>query len=110
MTNHLSDPAPVFGALSDPTRCAVVQRLTLGPAAVGTLAEPFDLALPTFLRHLKVLERAGLVTTRKQGRSRICQLQPDRLAEVEAWLRDTRALWEQRLDNLERYLEEGDTP
>ncbi|MEM8789271.1 MAG: metalloregulator ArsR/SmtB family transcription factor [Pseudomonadota bacterium] len=115
MTNYQPDLSPVFQALADPTRRAVVAQLTGGAAPVGKLAAPFDLALPTFLRHLRVLEDAGLVATEKRGRVRICTLRPDRLAQAERWFADTRKLWDRRLDALGRYLteekeEEGNTP
>jgi len=94
----------VFHALGDPTRRAVVQRLGRGPAAVGELAQPFKMALPSFMQHLAALEKCGLVTSRKQGRSRIYSLEPKPLEAAEKWMTDQRALWETRLDQLDSYL------
>lgn len=91
-----------FRALSDPTRRAVVQALGRGPASVSELAKPFEMALPSFLQHLKVLEDCGLVTTRKAGRVRTCTLQREPLAAAEHWLDAQRSLWTRRLDRLDR--------
>jgi DNA-binding transcriptional ArsR family regulator len=91
-----------FRALADPTRRAVVQALGRGPASVSDLARPFDMALPSFLQHLKLLEDTGLVTTAKTGRVRICSLQAEPLAAAERWLDDQRSLWTKRLDQLDR--------
>jgi DNA-binding transcriptional ArsR family regulator len=96
----------VFKALADPTRRAVLARLGDGPASVGALAEPFDMALPSFMQHLRVLERAGLVSSTKIGRVRTCTLRPEALGGAERWLADQRAMWSGRLDRLEAYLEE----
>jgi len=95
-----------FKTLADPTRRAVLARLTSGPAPVTDLAAPFDMALPSFMQHVRLLEDAGLVTTQKQGRTRICSLQPDALAEVENWLNRQRSAWNARFDRLETYLDE----
>ena len=94
----------VFHALGDPTRRAVVQRLGRGPAAVGELAQPFKMALPSFMQHLAALEKCGLVTSRKEGRSRIYSLEPKPLEAAEKWMSEQRALWETRLDQLDSYL------
>ena len=99
MANH--DIDRVFSTLSDPTRRAVVERLASGPASVSELAEPHDMALPSFLKHIDVLERAGLVTSEKVGRTRICDLRADALAPVETWLDHQRRVWEARLDRLD---------
>ena len=98
MANHLNS---FFSALSDPTRRAIIERLCNGRASVKTLAEPHDMALPTFLRHLKVLEEAGIVRTIKRGRVRTCQLDPAPLIEAQGWLEWQRQLWEGRLDRLD---------
>ena len=95
----------VFAALSDPTRLAVVERLLDGPLSVSALAEPFDIAGPSFLKHLKVLEGAGVVTSEKKGRVRTVSLAPESLQSVDVWLNRHRHQWEQRLDNLGTYLE-----
>jgi DNA-binding transcriptional ArsR family regulator len=96
----------VFQALADPTRRAVLQRLSSGTAPVSELAEPFDMALPSFLQHLKVLEGCGLVRSSKAGRVRTYQLSPQPLRAAESWIAEQRALWERRLDQLDRYLED----
>jgi DNA-binding transcriptional ArsR family regulator len=89
-----------FGALADPTRRAVIERLVSGPASVSDLAEPHDMALPSFLKHLNKLEKAGLVRTIKTGRIRMVELQPGPMAAAETWLSSQRRLWEGRLDRL----------
>jgi DNA-binding transcriptional ArsR family regulator len=94
----------VFHALSDPTRRAVLARLADGPASTSDLAQPFDMALPSFAQHMSVLERAGLVTSGKAGRVRTYSLQPDALAQGEDWLAQQRSLWTQRLDQLDAFL------
>jgi DNA-binding transcriptional ArsR family regulator len=94
----------VFRALSDPTRRRVLERLTRSPASVSELAAPFDMALPSFVQHLRVLEGCGLVRSRKAGRVRTYRLAPERLRLAEDWLARQRALWERRLDQLDAYL------
>ena len=96
----------VFGALADPTRLAVVERLVAGPASVSELAAPFDMAGPSFLKHLKVLEEAGVVATEKTGRVRTVRLAPETLGWVETWVRQHRRTWERRLDDLGTFLNE----
>ena len=96
----------IFGALSDPTRFAVVERLARGPASVSDLAAPFAMAGPSFLKHLKVLEQAGLVTSRKEGRVRTIELAPDTMRSVEDWITAHRNTWERRLDALGTFLKE----
>jgi DNA-binding transcriptional ArsR family regulator len=93
-----------FSALSDPTRRAVVQRLCKGPATVSQLAGRFSMALPSFVQHLNVLERAGLLVSRKEGRVRTCQLNPAALGQAENWLAAHRLQWEERLDRLEAHI------
>jgi DNA-binding transcriptional ArsR family regulator len=95
----------VFHALTDPTRRAVLERLTRGPAAVSELAQPFKMALPSFVQHLGVLEDCGLVRSKKKGRVRTYILVPQPLAAAEHWLSAQRALWERRLDSLDNFLE-----
>ena len=99
-----SSLGPVFQALADPTRRAVLERLARGPASVTELARPFPMALPSFAQHLDVLERSGLVRSRKQGRVRTYALAPKRLKQAEDWLSRRRRMWEQRLDRLDAYL------
>ena len=98
----------VFQALSDPTRRAVLSRLTSGPAAVSELAQPFDMALPSFTQHLKVLERCGLVRSQKEGRVRTYTISMRPLAEAEGWMAEQRSIWEARLDQLDEFLMEMD--
>jgi DNA-binding transcriptional ArsR family regulator len=96
----------IFSALSDPTRMAVVERLVDGPSSVSRLSEPFEMARPTFLKHLRVLEDAGLVTSVKSGRVRTVSLVPEAMDWVEEWVSRHRNRLEQRLDRLGRFLEE----
>lgn len=93
-----------FHALGDPTRIAVVERLLRGPASVSALAEPFRMALPPFMKHLAVLDDAGLIRTEKKGRVRICFLEPAALDDIDMWFRNRRRLWRARLDRLERLM------
>jgi DNA-binding transcriptional ArsR family regulator len=94
----------VFRALADPTRRQVVARLTRGEASVSELAAPFDMALPSFVQHLSVLEACGVVRSTKAGRVRTFKLVPKRLKVVEDWLAAQRDVWEQRADRFERYV------
>src|SRR5438477_12381382 len=94
----------VFQALADPTRRAVLERLSRGPASVTELAQPFRMALPSFAQHLGVLESCGLVRSRKTGRVRTYQLAPQPLEAAEHWLVTQREHWERRLDQLDDYL------
>jgi DNA-binding transcriptional ArsR family regulator len=104
----MSQPAEsidsVFRALADPTRRRVMERLSRSPASVSELAEPFDMALPSFVQHLKLLEESGLVRSEKVGRVRTYQIAPKRLKLAENWLVRQRALWERRLDQLDQYV------
>lgn len=93
-----------FAALSDPTRRAIVARLCSGEATVGELAEPFEIGLPTLLKHIRVLEHGGLVSSKKSGRVRTCALTPGALQSTDDWLRTHLATWESRLDRLEAHL------
>jgi DNA-binding transcriptional ArsR family regulator len=94
-----------FHALSDPTRRAVLSRLAEGEVPVSALAEPFDMALPSFAQHLKVLEECGLIASEKRGRSRWCRLVPTRFDEAAEWMETERRRWAERLDRLETYLD-----
>jgi len=94
----------VFQALADPTRRAVLERLNRGPAPMSELAEPFDMALPSFSQHLDVLEDCGLVRSSKEGRVRTYEFVPKKLEAAEDWLAKQRALWERRLDQLDNYI------
>ena len=108
MTNQSVELDHVFHALADPTRRAVLSRLSGGVAPVSELAAPFDMALPSFLQHLKVLEKSGLVSSQKSGRVRTYRLSPKPLKVAEGWLSKQRDLWDRRLDQLDRYLEDLD--
>jgi DNA-binding transcriptional ArsR family regulator len=105
MPNQTAQLDGVFRALADPTRRAVLERLGRGPASMTDLARPFAMALPSFSQHLQVLERCGLVRSRKRGRVRTYRLSPQPLRGVEHWLDRQRALWERRLDQLDEHLE-----
>lgn len=105
---HHHDLDTAFAALADPTRRAIVERLTDSPASAGQLAEPFDMTLTATLQHIKVLEDAGIVLTEKQGRRRICQLAPDQLRHLADWLEQQRTAWERRLDRLGDVLDDTD--
>jgi len=103
----LPDPAivdSIFRALSDPTRRSVLERLSMQPASVTELAASYDMALPSFVGHLKLLEESGLVTSRKTGRVRMCELAPEQMKLAEDWLGRQRAIWERRFDQLDSYL------
>lgn len=100
---HTLDRA--FHALSDPTRRAVISRLAEGELPITSLAAPFDMALPSFAQHIKVLEDCGLIATQKRGRSRWCRLETDRFNEAAAWMEHERRRWGARLDRLEAYLD-----
>jgi DNA-binding transcriptional ArsR family regulator len=93
-----------FAALSDPTRRAIVARLADGEASVTELASPFDMSLPAVSKHLKVLERAGLITRGRRAQWRPCRLEPTALKEASDWLEEYRRLWEERLGRLDEYL------
>ena len=94
----------VFRALADPTRRQVLERLSRSPGSVSELAQPFDMALPSFVEHLRVLEGSGLVRSTKEGRVRTYRIVPRRLRQAEDWLGRQRAMWERRLDQLDAFL------
>jgi DNA-binding transcriptional ArsR family regulator len=94
----------IFRALADPTRRKIIERLGAGASSVSTLAADHRMALPSFVEHIKVLEGAGLVRTKKTGRVRTCELAPEKLAVAQGWLDRQRAIWEARLDRLDTYL------
>jgi DNA-binding transcriptional ArsR family regulator len=94
-----------FAALSDPTRRAILARLALGETSVSELAEPFAMSLPAVSKHLKVLERAGLITRGRDAQMRPCKIEVKALKEADDWLEAYRRLWEQRLDRLGDYLQ-----
>jgi DNA-binding transcriptional ArsR family regulator len=106
-----SFPTPVpldakFAALADPTRRAILSRLAFGDATVLELAAPFGISLPAVSRHLKVLERAGLIARGRDAQRRPCRLRAEALAEVTAWTEHTRRAWEERFDRLDDYLKQ----
>jgi DNA-binding transcriptional ArsR family regulator len=105
MTNNQSTLDSVFQALADPTRRAVIQRLGQRSATVSELAEPFGMALPSFMKHIGVLEASGLVTSKKVGRVRTCEIRPKKLVAAEKWFDEQRALWEGHSDRLTKYVE-----
>jgi DNA-binding transcriptional ArsR family regulator len=95
-----------FQALGDPTRRALVDRLSAGPATVSELARPLAMSLPAVMLHLKVLEDSGLVASEKQGRVRTCRIEPKMLSEAERWVSERRHMWERSLDALGAYLDD----
>jgi DNA-binding transcriptional ArsR family regulator len=99
-----------FGALADPIRRDVVARLTRGEETLGTLAAAHPISLPAFLKHVRVLERAGLVRTVKRGRVRHCRLDPVRMAEAERWLEQHRLFWQRQLASLDHFLQTTPEP
>jgi DNA-binding transcriptional ArsR family regulator len=105
MDNCHSEIDAAFHALADPTRRAVIGQLAIGSAPVKELAAPFAMGLPSFLKHLRILEEDGLITTEKVGRVRICRVNTARLAAAESWLSEQRALWQARTDRLADYVE-----
>ena len=104
MTNEELDST--FAALADPTRRAILARLTAGEATVTELAAPFPVSMPTISKHLKVLERAGLITRSREAQRRPCQLQPDRLAEARDWLDRYGEFWDGSMERLSEHLHE----
>ena len=102
--------SPVFHALADPTRRAVLEQLSLGPMPTGVLAQPHAMALPSFMQHLDLLQRGGLVTSNKQGRVRIWTLLPEPLHAATDWMTARRRLWNRRLDQLDAFLQATTPP
>ena len=102
-TDHLS---ATFAALADPTRRAILARLASGERSVTELAEPFEMSMPAVSKHLRVLERAGLIVRRREAQWRPCRIEAKRLKDVAAWTERYRHIWEQRLDRLDAYLHE----
>jgi DNA-binding transcriptional ArsR family regulator len=98
----------IFHALGDPTRRAIVEKLSEGPISVSRLAEPLDITLAAVVQHLQVLEESGLVQTEKVGRVRTCRIVPAGLSVAEQWIGDRRSLWERRFDRLGDLLAEPD--
>jgi DNA-binding transcriptional ArsR family regulator len=105
MLNYQTPLDRAFQALADPTRRAMVERLSQGPASVSELARPLVMSLPAVMQHLAVLETSGLVLSEKAGRVRTCRINPVALSEAEQWIAERRIEWERRLDRLGDYLE-----
>ena len=105
MAKRSADPDAAFLALADPTRRAIVERLARGDATVSELASPFDMALPSVSKHLRVLERAGLMSQEKVGRTRICRLNRAPLDDLARWLSRHTDFWNDKLDALAAHLE-----
>ena len=99
------DLTDIFYALADPTRRDIVSMLVRGPETVSVLAAPFDMALPSFMKHLSVLERSGVIRSDKVGRVRTCELVPASLKDAEHWLAEERATWEARTDRMVAFVE-----
>lgn len=110
MLNYQKPLDPVFHALADGTRRAILAQLCAGPATVSDLARPLPVSLPAVLQHLKVLEDSKLVITVKKGRSRICRLDPAPLAQAETWIAERRAFWSAALGRLAAFLNDPDDP
>lgn len=105
MLNFSTDLDSTFLALADASRRGIIERLVQGPASVSDLAKPLPMSLPAVMQHIAILEGVGLIRTEKIGRTRTCRLEPDRLAQIEAWINDQRQAWNARLDRLALYLE-----
>lgn len=105
MAKYLTDLDRAFSALSDPTRRAIVSRLCDGPKSVSELSEPFDIALPSLLKHVRILEESGLVSSEKTGRVRTCKVELDALHATEAWISQHISAWEKRLDRMEAHIQ-----
>ena len=104
MLNYVAPLDRAFQALADPTRRAMVERLTLGPASISELKRPLKMSLPAVMQHVAVLETSGLIVSQKSGRVRTCRINPPALAEAERWITERRLEWERRLDRLDGYL------
>lgn len=103
MDQYAQDLDAVFQSLADPTRRAVIARLGKGAASVTDLAKPFEIALPSFMKHIRQLESSGLIRTRKHGRVRTCTIEKAKFAMIDGWLQEQRTLWEARLDRLDAF-------
>lgn len=105
MLHRSDDVDGILHALADPTRRRIVERLGEGPASVSQLAAPLPMSMAAVVQHVQVLERAGLIATRKAGRVRTCHLEPTRLGELQDWLAARRSAWDRRLDRLGEVLD-----
>jgi DNA-binding transcriptional ArsR family regulator len=108
MPRHHANIGRVFHALGDPTRRAIVEKLSHGPVSVSMLAKPLAITLAAVVQHLQILEESGLVHSEKTGRVRTCRIEPAGLSVAEQWINDCRTMWEQRLDRLGALLAEPD--
>ena len=104
MAKHDAELSLLFHALADPTRRSILTRLGEGPAPVTDLAAPTGLSLPTVMRHLSVLEEAGLISTAKDGRIRTCAIVPGAFEPARSWIEEQKAIWESRLDRLDAFV------
>ncbi|HEY1063908.1 MAG TPA: metalloregulator ArsR/SmtB family transcription factor [Candidatus Saccharimonadales bacterium] len=104
--NYIDPLSELFGALADPTRRSILERLSLGDHSVNELAIEYDMSLPAVSKHLKVLEKVGLISKYKNAQRRECHLEAARLKEATEWLAEYRQFWERNFDNLETYLDE----
>ncbi|MGB7848065.1 MAG: metalloregulator ArsR/SmtB family transcription factor [Candidatus Acidiferrum sp.] len=107
MVKYSASLDSTFGALADPTRRAILATLMLGQASITELAKPHHMSLPAVMKHVRVLEHAGLVSQKKTGRTRRCQLAAKPLKDAESWLSQYRIFWEGTFDSLERYLNQS---
>ena len=107
MVYHSSDLDLTFSALSDPTRRAIISRLAEGEAAINELASPFDMSLPAVTKHIRILEKAGLLTRKKQGRVQYCRLNAAPMRDAASWLAFYQKFWDAKLDSLAVFLEEN---
>jgi DNA-binding transcriptional ArsR family regulator len=109
MVNYQTSLDSTFGALADPTRRAILATLMLGESSISELAKPHRMSLPAVMKHVNVLEQAGLVSQKKIGRTRRCQLAPKPLQDAEAWISQYRVFWQHALDSLQNYLSQPDS-
>jgi DNA-binding transcriptional ArsR family regulator len=108
MVNYLSDNLDqVFAALADPTRIRIAEALSSGEKSLSDLAEPFNMTMPAVMKHLAVMEKGGILHTEKRGRTRYCRLNAEGLEAAQTWLEQRSRMWSERLNALERYLEEN---
>ncbi len=110
MVNYEQELDATFLALADPTRRAILAALATGSSSVTELAKPYQISLPAVMKHLRILERAGLVSQQKTGRVRQCTLAPKPLKKVSDWLAHYEVFWEEKFDALERYLKQTQLP
>jgi DNA-binding transcriptional ArsR family regulator len=104
--NYIDPLSELFAALADPTRRSILERLSEGDHSVNELAQPFDMSLPAISKHLKILEKVGLISKYKNAQRRECHLEAERMQEATAWLNEYRQFWEANLDSLDQYLQQ----